>query len=106
MTELSNAQYDEAIKEGIVLVAFLGEGCKPCDAAKEMLVKVEEEYKDRCKFYSVAAKGNREMNDKVGVKSVPTIIVYNKGVEAARRTGHSASISYGDMISRCISENR
>ncbi len=84
---LTDDNFESAIAGGVVLVDFFATWCGPC----RMLSPTVEEIADECDgSFSVYKVDIDECEDTAmdfGIMSVPTLIVFKDGVEAARMIG-------------------
>ena len=81
---------DKIKKENISVIQFSASWCSPCRALKPILDKLSEseEYKDKANFYYADIEdGGINTGSAAGIRGVPTVIIYKKGVEVDRKVG-------------------
>ena len=76
---LNNKNFEEEVKEGMVLVDFFATWCAPCKMLAPVLSKIAEEYKDKVKVGKVNVDENQELAMEYGVMSIPTIVIIENG---------------------------
>ncbi len=82
--DLNINNFDEAIKEGKVLVEFWAQWCGHC----RMLAPIMEEIKsDGYNVYKVNVDDNHELAKKFGVMSIPCVIYFKDGEEVNKQIG-------------------
>ena len=77
--ELSNGEFDEKIKKGIVLIDFFAEWCMPCLMMAPVVEEMSERLKGKIIFGKVNVDDNQELSSKYGVSSIPTFVVFKDG---------------------------
>jgi thioredoxin 1 len=82
MIELNESQFDDGIKDGLVLVDFYTPSCGPCRA----LAPVLEQLKD-IKVVKVNVSDNPSLATRYAFSAVPTLIFTKDGSEVARMVG-------------------
>jgi thioredoxin 1 len=73
--------------DGPVLVDFWAEWCGPCKMIAPALEEVSDELEGRVKIVKVNTEENPETPSKIGIRGIPTFILYNKGEEVTREVG-------------------
>ena len=75
--------------EEVSILLFGASWCQPCKILKPIMEKLSEEYKDKVNFYyaDIDEKALNTATSIAGVRGVPTVVVYKKGVEVARKVG-------------------
>ena len=81
---LENQNFNELIvNEDKVLVDFYANWCGPCKMLSPILEKVEK----NIKVIKVDVDIHEELARKYGVMSIPTIVLFEKGIESKRNIG-------------------
>ena len=75
-----------------VLGDFWGPRCGPCLTLMKPVEELEREYEGKLKIAKLNAAENRMLCAKLRVMSLPTFLLYKKGVEVKRLTGESITI--------------
>jgi len=70
-----------------VLIDFWAEWCAPCKKLIPVFEAVAEEYQDRVIFVKINIDQNPETPVQLGVKSIPTLVLFKNGSELARNIG-------------------
>ena len=62
--------------------------CGPCKTLKPIMDKLAVEYKDKAGFYYADIEdGGINTGSAAGIRGVPTVIIYKKGIEVDRKVG-------------------
>ncbi|NFI51557.1 thioredoxin [Clostridium botulinum] len=80
-------EFDDAIKEGIVIVDFFADWCGPCKMLAPIFEELEEEMKDKVKFFKVNVDESGELASKFRVFSIPTMIIFKDGKDVSTEVG-------------------
>lgn len=89
MKEIIASDFEkEVLAGGNVLVDFYSTECPPCEAVAPKLHSLEKLFGKEIKFVKIFRQGNRDLADRLAVKSSPTLLFYQDGEEvSARLTG-------------------
>ncbi len=98
MIEINATDYDKTILSGKVVVDFFSTECPPCEALAPKLDSLAALYGNDIRFVKVFRQGNRELADKLAVKSSPTLLFYENGKEVQSRV--SGGIKKSEIIER------
>lgn len=90
---LDEENFDDLIKDGLVLVDFYADWCGPC----QMMGKVLEEIKD-LEIVKVNTDLFPELATKYGVMSIPTLIFFKDGVEIRKEIGFKPKEELEEII--------
>jgi len=78
-TELTEELFDDAIKEGTVLVDFWAPWCGPCRMQGPILDEVAKQVGDAATVAKVNVDEAPGVAARFGVRSIPTLIVFKNG---------------------------
>ena len=89
LEEFKDEDFENKIKkENVSVIQFSAEWCGPCKALKPLMNKLSEEYKDKAGFYYADIEdGGINTGSAAGIRGVPAVIIYKKGVEVDRKVG-------------------
>ena len=79
MKVITENEFENEIKEGVVLVDFFATWCGPCRMMSMILEEVEKEIKDKAKIVKVDVDENEALARKFGIMSIPTLILFVNG---------------------------
>ena len=77
--DLNGSNYDDTVKNGVVLVDFWAPWCGPCKMQTPILEKVVAAVGDKAVIAKVNVDENPELAAKYGIRSIPTIILLKDG---------------------------
>ena len=89
LIDFKDEDFESKIKnENISIIQFSASWCQPCRVMKPILDKLSDEYKDKANFYYADVEdGGINTGSAAGIRGVPTVIIYKKGVEVDRKVG-------------------
>jgi thioredoxin 1 len=70
-----------------VLVDFWAEWCGPCHAVAPVLDRIAEERNGELKLVKVNIDEERELSERYGIASIPTMVLFKSGEPAAAVIG-------------------
>jgi len=85
--EISTAEFETIIlqSKGNVILDFYSTECPPCEALAPKLEDIVEAYPKEVVAYKIFRQGNKELAQKLGVRSSPTLLFYKDGQEEGQR---------------------
>tara|TARA_Y100001936_G_C16025799_1_gene642440 strand:+ start:846 stop:1163 length:318 start_codon:yes stop_codon:yes gene_type:complete len=89
LIDFKDEDFENKIKnEDVSILQFSASWCQPCKVLRPVMEKLSEEYKDRANFYyGDIEDGALNTGSAAGIRGVPTVIIYKKGVEVDRKVG-------------------
>lgn len=90
--------FDDVIKDGIVLVDFWAPWCAPCKALAPHLAAFADE-NPAIKVVKVNAEDEADLAEKFDIRAMPTLILFKDGVEVKRRTGSASKAMLASFCS-------
>ena len=79
---------DKVKNEETSVIQFSATWCAPCQSLKPVMSSLSDQYKDKANFYYADIEdGGINTGSAAGIRGVPTVIVYKKGIEVDRKVG-------------------
>jgi thioredoxin 1 len=101
--EISSVELQEKINKGEKIILKLGaQWCGPCKMLKPIFEKVALENTSEVQMYTLDVDLNREIAMSLGVRSVPTIKIFNAGEVIDTKVGMQSETQLNDMINTLI----
>lgn len=86
MKEINSVDFEkEVLQGGKVVLDFYSTECPPCEALAPKYEAVANLFGDGTKFYKIFRQKNRDLADRLGVKSSPTVVFFEDGKEVGIR---------------------
>jgi thioredoxin 1 len=88
-TPVTTSNFDAEViqSDTPVIVDFWAEWCGPCHAVAPVLAKIAEERAGNVKLVKVNIDEERELAEKYGIASIPTMILFRDGEPSAAVVG-------------------
>jgi thioredoxin reductase (NADPH) len=97
MTEIIASEFDkEVLQAGKVVLDFYSSECPPCEALAPKFESLAGLYGQDIKFLKIFRQKNKELAEKLEVKSSPTLLFFDNGKEVAERL--TGGIKRSDII--------
>lgn len=85
--KISEAEFKDAVKEGISVVDFSATWCGPCQMLAPVLEKVSEGFEGKVKFFAVDVDEAEEICKELGIMSVPAVFLFKNGESISSSIG-------------------
>lgn len=86
IVEVENFSENELSKNGKVVLKFFATWCGPCNMMAPIVQELSEEMED-IKFFDLNIEKNEELVKTLGIKSLPTIVLFRDGVKIKESVG-------------------
>ena len=80
-------EFNESIKNGIVVVDFYATWCGPCKMLVPVFDELAEELSDKVSFFKVDVDQGMEIAQAYRISSVPSIVIFKDGHQQEMLTG-------------------
>ena len=100
ITELNETNYEGFISEGISLVDVWAPWCGPCKTISPIIDELSDEYREQVSFGKLNADDNSEKVRELGVRNIPTILIYKDGQIVERNTGAVSKNQLKELIDK------
>ncbi len=96
--KITSEEFPEFIaSEEKVIVDFYADWCNPCKAMEPMLLEVNDKYPG--KVAKINVDENSELASNFGIRSIPTVLVFQNGVVVERKIGMVAKETLEALLS-------
>ncbi|WP_313517982.1 thioredoxin TrxC [Pseudomonas sp.] len=86
--ELNQGNFDRQIKGDLpLLVDVWADWCGPCKAFAPVFAQAAAQLRGRCRLGKLDSEANRELSARLGIRSIPSLILYRNAQESARQSG-------------------
>ncbi len=104
--EAGDSDFDSLVTRSPVpvLVDFWAPWCGPCRMVAPVLEELSREYAGRLSVVKVNTDDNREVAQRFGIMSIPTLILFKNGEQAERLTGAVPKAHLEEVIRKHITD--
>jgi len=96
--ELTNGEFENFTKEGLVLVDFFAEWCMPCLMMAPVIDELSDRFKGKIKFGKINIEDNQELAQKFRIMSIPNFILFKEGKPVKQFLGAMPSESFEEKL--------
>ena len=98
---LTDANFDTATRDGVVLVDFWAEWCGPCKRIAPIVDELATEYHGRVVFGKLNVDDNPAVTGKFQIRGIPTLLVLKNGQVAEQIVG----VQSKDALARVLDKH-
>jgi thioredoxin 1 len=103
ITELNKENYNTFVGSNLVLVDVWASWCGPCKMISPIVDEISSDYQGRLSVGKLDADSNRETITELGVRNIPTILIYKNGEIVDKSTGAVTKQKLVEMIDKQLS---
>ncbi len=96
--ELTNANFDSTIAEGVAMVDFWAPWCGPCRMIAPVIEELAEDFEGKAKICKVNTDEQQEVAAKYGIRSIPTILFFKDGQMVDQMVGAASKDVFAEKI--------
>jgi thioredoxin 1 len=86
-TEITSANFDDMVKEGVTLIDFWAEWCGPCKMIVPVIDELVTEFDGKATIGKVDIDSEADLAERYNVSSIPTLLLLKDGEETKRFVG-------------------
>ena len=86
ITELTNQNLNDELKENLVLVDFYAVWCGPCKMMHPIIEEIARQYSE-LKVIKIDVDKHEDLSKQYGIMSIPTLILFKKGNLVEKNVG-------------------
>jgi thioredoxin 1 len=102
--EITDTAFEtEVVKSELpVLVDFWAPWCGPCRAVAPVVEELASDFDGKIKFVKVNTDENSQQAGKLGVRGIPTLIMFKAGSEADRVVGYASKADLKKHLDKLV----
>ena len=90
-------------KEEISVIQFSASWCSPCKELTPILEKLSKNFEGKATFYYAdVEEGGLNKGSELGIRGVPSTIIFKRGVEVDRLIGYPGEAKVSEWLSKNI----
>lgn len=97
---LNNNNFDETIKNGVVLVDFWATWCGPCKMLAPNIEEIAKEYEGRAVVGKVDVDENPDLAERFGIMSIPALFVFVNGEVKEKLIGYRLKMQIAEVLDK------
>jgi thioredoxin 1 len=102
VTELTNGEFNEFIKEGTALIDFYADWCMPCVMMGPIVEDVAEKFGNKLKVGKVNVEDGHAIAQKFNVSSIPNFVLFKDGKVAANFVGAMSEDDFSERLKKFL----
>ena len=100
--ELTNANFDATVAEGVSVVDFWAPWCGPCRMIAPIIEELAEEFEGKANICKVNTDEEQDIAVKYGIRSIPTILFFKNGEIVDQVVGAQSKDAFASKINALL----
>ncbi|OQX59905.1 MAG: thioredoxin [Helicobacteraceae bacterium 4484_230] len=100
--ELTAADFDSTIAEGVTLVDFWAPWCGPCRMIAPIIEELAEDFDGKATIAKVNTDEEQDIAVKFGIRSIPTIMFFKDGELKDQMIGAGSKQAFEEKINALL----
>lgn len=100
--ELTGADFESTVAEGVTLVDFWAPWCGPCRMIATIIEELAEEFDGKAKICKVNTDEEQDIAVKFGIRSIPTILFFKDGEMVEQMVGAASKQAFADKLNSLL----
>ena len=88
----------DVLNKNLVIVDFYASWCEPCKQMAPILEEVARDGYGEFGVVKIDIDENKYLSERYDIKSIPTLVLFVKGTEVARRTGATSKGFFAEWL--------
>lgn len=102
ITELNETNYNEFVESGVALVDIWATWCGPCKQIAPILDEFSIDFQGRVAVGKLDATPNGDKVAELGIRNIPTILVYKDGEIVDRSVGMTTKEKLSELVGQYL----
>ena len=98
--KLNDNNYDEVVSSGLTLVDVFADWCGPCKVISPIIDELSSDYQGQVVFGKLNVDEAKDKTTELGVRNIPTILIYKDGQIVERKTGAVSKNQLKELIDK------
>lgn len=96
--ELTAANFEDTVKDGVTMVDFWAPWCGPCRMIAPVIEELAEDFDGKAKICKVNTDEEQDIAIKYGIRSIPTVIFFKDGEVVEQMVGAASKQAFEEKI--------
>jgi len=96
--------FQKAIHGGVALLDFNAPWCAPCRSQEPILETLARNFKGKAVVASVNVDENQEVAARLGIMSIPTLVIFKDSEEVQRFVGLQPEWTLSEALNRVVEQ--
>lgn len=98
VTELNSENYETFKQNELVLVDVWAPWCGPCKLIGPLIDQLSIDFQGKVSVGKLEADSNKEIISDLGIRSIPTILIFKNGEEVERKVGSLSKQQLEELV--------